>query len=95
VEGIGEFKVIQHALDRVEVLVVPDGKWTAAGAAAIERGLQARLGADVRIETRVVEAIAPEASGKHRYVVSRVSIPALDALTLADSRPSAAAVEVG
>jgi phenylacetate-CoA ligase len=94
VEGIREFKVIQHELDRVEVLVVPDGKWIPAGVAAIERGLQARLGADVRIETRVVEAIAPEASGKHRYVVSRVSVPAVVALTRAEPRSSAAAAEV-
>jgi len=94
IEGVGEFKVIQHERDRVEVLIVPNRHWTPAGAAAIKRGLQARLGADVRIETRVVEAIAPEASGKHRYVVSRVGVPAVNALTRADSGSGAAAAEV-
>jgi len=80
VEGIREFKVVQHELDRVEVLIVVDSKWTLASAAAIEHGLMARLGADVRVETRVVDSIVPEASGKHRYVVSRVNVAPVDEL---------------
>jgi len=79
VDGIGEFKVIQHDLERVEVLVVPSGRWTLVSAAAIEQGLQARLGADVRIEIRVVDHIEAEASGKHRYVVSRVEVAGAEA----------------
>ena len=74
VEGVAEFKVVQHALDEVEVLVVADGRWTPLGAAAIQQGLQQRLGADVRVTVRMVEHIPPEASGKHRYVVSHVSL---------------------
>ena len=34
----------------------------------------AKMASILRIETRVVEAIAPEASGKHRYVVSHVPL---------------------
>jgi len=59
VDGVGEFKIIQHDLDRIEVLVVPDALWTPAAAKAIERGLRLRLGPDVRIEARVVDSIAP------------------------------------
>jgi phenylacetate-CoA ligase len=73
VAGVGQFKVIQHELRRVEVQVVPTAEWTPAAAAAIESGLRARLGPEVKIETRAVEAIAAEASGKHRYVVSGIS----------------------
>jgi phenylacetate-CoA ligase len=80
VDGLKEFKIIQHDLDRIEVLVVPDSRWTPSAVTAIERGLQLRLGAGVRIETRVVDSIAPEASGKHRYVVSRAKSPAVDEL---------------
>jgi phenylacetate-CoA ligase len=83
VDGVGEFKIIQHELRRIEVQVVADARWTEASAAAIERGLKARLGADVRIDTRVVERIAPEASGKHRYVVSRVRVPQIEEADLA------------
>jgi phenylacetate-CoA ligase len=87
IDGIREFKVIQHELDRVEVLVIPDLKWTPAGAAAIEHGLQARLGGSVRIETRIVDSIAPEASGKHRYVVSHVKAPPVELLKDLQVRP--------
>ena len=74
VQGVAEFKVIQHTLRDVEVLVVTGPRWVPAAAQAIEAGLQQRLGADVRVSVRVVEQIAPEASGKHRYVVSHVPL---------------------
>jgi phenylacetate-CoA ligase len=89
VDGIGEFKVIQHNLERVEVMVVPDGRWTPLGAAAIEQGLKARLGPDVRIEIRIVDHIAPEASGKHRYVVSYVEVAGAEALQRSEPQSSA------
>ncbi len=73
-EGVAEFKLIQHGLHEVEVLVVPDGRWQPAAGLAIESGLQQRLGTDVRVTVRTVDAIAPEASGKHRYVVSHVPL---------------------
>ena len=95
VDGVGEFKVIQHDLDRIEVLVVPDARWTPAAAAAIGRGLQMRLGDDVRIETRVVDSIAPEASGKHRYVVSRVDVAAVEEMKRAAVQAVAAATAAG
>jgi phenylacetate-CoA ligase len=93
VDGVSEFKIIQHEVGRIEVLVVPDARWTTAGAAAIERGLQGRLGADVRIEIRVVDSIAPEPSGKHRYVVSRVKVTMVDEMKRIEPLPASAAVE--
>lgn len=74
VEGVAEFKLVQHTVDEVEVLVVGNERWMPAGSAAITQGLQQRLGASVRVTVRVVEHIAPEASGKHRYVVSHVPL---------------------
>ena len=74
IEGVAEFKLVQHALDAVEVLVVPNRRWTPADAAAVEHGLRRRLGEALRVDVRVVEHIAPEASGKHRYVVSHVPL---------------------
>ncbi len=73
-EGVAEFKLIQHDLRDLEVLVVADPRWTPASAHAIELGLRQRLGDDVRVTVRVVDQIAPEASGKHRYVVSHVPL---------------------
>lgn len=75
-EGVAEFKLIQHTVKDIEVLVVPDARWCERSAAAVIAGLRARLGADVRIDLRPVESIAPEASGKYRYVVSHVALDA-------------------
>jgi phenylacetate-CoA ligase len=85
VDGIAEFKIVQHDRRDVEVLVVPDARWQPAGIEAIESGLQKRLGAGVRVTVRLVDAIAPEASGKHRYVVSHVPLDAV--LAMATSNP--------
>ncbi len=73
-EGVAEFKLIQHDLCDVEVLVVPDSRWKAERALSIDAGLRQRLGDKVRVTVRVVDQIAPEASGKYRYVVSHVPL---------------------
>jgi len=73
-EGVAEFKLIQHDLRDLEVQVVPGPRWQAESAQAIDAGLRQRLGDDVRVTVRLVDQIAPEASGKHRYVVSRVAL---------------------
>jgi phenylacetate-CoA ligase len=73
-EGVAEFKLIQHDLHDLEVLVVPGPRWQADSTRAIEGGLRQRLGDGVRVTVRLVDQIAPEASGKHRYVVSRVAL---------------------
>ena len=74
-EGVAEFKFIQHEIDAVEILVVPDSRWKTEAKAKIILGIQARMGSDIRVDIRLVEAIPAEASGKHRYVVSHVPLP--------------------
>lgn len=75
VEGVGEFKIVQHTVSDVEVIVVPNAHWQEAGRIEIASGLRKRLGEDVRVDLRLVESIPPEASGKHRYVISKVALP--------------------
>jgi phenylacetate-CoA ligase len=74
IEGVAEFKLIQHGVREVEVLVVPNERWSADSSRQIVDGLRHRLGEDVRIAVRTLDAIAPEASGKYRYVVSHVPL---------------------
>lgn len=74
VDGVGEFKLIQHTRHDLEVLVVPNLRWQADMVQAIEAGLKRRLGDDVGIRVRLLDTIPPEASGKHRYVVSHVRL---------------------
>ncbi len=73
--GVAQFKFIQHAVDEVEVLVVPGPEWDQARRIQVVKGLRARLGERVKVEIRLVEDIPAEASGKHRYVVSHVPLP--------------------
>jgi phenylacetate-CoA ligase len=75
VAGVAAFKLIQHALDRVDVLVVRDGRWSEASSAEIVAGLRARLGSSVRVAVQLVEGIPVEPSGKTRQVVSHVPLP--------------------
>ena len=86
VHGVGEFKIVQHGVQDIEVQIVPNGRWEEGGCATIESGLQQRLGKDVRIAIHLVEAIPPEASGKHRYVISHV--PLSDGLKMASQGPT-------
>ena len=83
VPGIAQFKCVQHAIDRMEVMIVPDAHWNDAAHHAVVAGLRARLGDTLRVDVRMLDEIPPEASGKHRYVVSHVP--------LADSLKQAAA----
>jgi phenylacetate-CoA ligase len=73
---VGQFKLIQHTVDRLEVQVVPDTRWNDAARLAVIQGLQARMGAGLVVELKLQDVIAPEASGKHRYVVSHVTLQA-------------------
>jgi phenylacetate-CoA ligase len=74
VDGVGEFKLIQHDKLNLEVQVVANNRWRAEMVQAIETGLKKRLGQDVHIRVRLLDTIPPEASGKHRYVVSHVRL---------------------
>lgn len=74
IPGVGQFKLIQHTVYRMEVQVVPDERWNEAAREAVIQGLRARLGPALKIDLKLLDAIAPEASGKHRYVVSHVSL---------------------
>ncbi|HEV7816961.1 MAG TPA: phenylacetate--CoA ligase family protein [Janthinobacterium sp.] len=70
------FKIIQESLDLTRVLVVAFPLLDAAARMAVERGVKARLGQAVAVAIDEVDDIAPEASGKFRYVVSHVAAAA-------------------
>lgn len=74
IPGVSQFKLIQQTVDQMEVQVVPDVRWNDAASEAVIQGLRARLGPALNIDLKLLDAIAPEASGKHRYVVSHVPL---------------------
>ena len=74
IDGIAAFKIVQHSLSQTTVQVVwPAGALPAEIAAEIRAGFQARLGDKVQIDIEQPDEIAPEKSGKYRYVISKVT----------------------
>ena len=69
---VAGFKIMQESLDLTRVQVVPGPGFDAGITRHIQRGLAARLGEGVHIEVEEVNEIAPEKSGKYRYVLSKV-----------------------
>jgi phenylacetate-CoA ligase len=78
VDGIAEFKFVQHGVRDVEVLIVPGARWSDAARFQVIAGLCERLGHDVRVAIRLTDAIPAEVSGKFRYVVSYVAPAGID-----------------
>ncbi|KKO62160.1 Phenylacetate-coenzyme A ligase [Janthinobacterium sp. KBS0711] len=70
---VRSFKIIQESLLRTRVLLVCLPRLDDTTRATIVAGFQARLGAQVDIAIEEVDEIAAEASGKYRYVLSKVA----------------------
>lgn len=70
--GVQRFKIVQHSLDRTEVLIVADQRFGESERLRIRRDFSARLGAGVQVEINETLEIPREKSGKNRYVVSHV-----------------------
>jgi phenylacetate-CoA ligase len=88
-EGIRQFRIVQESLGETRVEIVAGEGFGQNTSRAIEQGLRRRLGASVRVIVERVPRIATEASGKFRYVQSRVIPPE------AQRAPGAARTAVG
>jgi phenylacetate-CoA ligase len=73
VPGVVQFKFIQSADLAIELQIVTDARFASAADEKIRAGIQARLGAGASFAIRHVAEIAPERSGKYRYVVSHAA----------------------
>jgi len=69
--GVRAFKFVQEPDLSIELQVVRGPEFNERVANEIYSGLAARLGADARLFLRYVDSIAPEKSGKYRYVISK------------------------
>lgn len=71
--GIAQFKITQESrtYTRVQIVAAPD--YHAAVDEQIRTGLRSRLGACVQIDVQRESEIAPDRSGKYRYVVSHLA----------------------
>ena len=69
-QGLDSFKVVQHDQHRITVQLVPAPDYDPGCEATIVEGFRRRLGAAVAVQVEKVGSIAPEKSGKFRYIVS-------------------------
>ncbi len=70
IAGLDGFKVTQETRQLTRVDLVAGPQFDAASTGRIVDGFKKRLGADVDIQINRVDAIAPEKSGKYRYIIS-------------------------
>jgi phenylacetate-CoA ligase len=68
--GVERFKVTQHSREHTRVELVCSASFDRALVPTIVAGFKQRLGADVQIDVDLVAEIAPEKSGKFRYIIS-------------------------
>jgi phenylacetate-CoA ligase len=74
IPGIGQFKVIQERIDRLNVLVVKDSDFSGATIPQIQREIKAAMGEEMVVDVDIVEEIPRDPSGKVRCAVSKVEI---------------------
>jgi phenylacetate-CoA ligase len=72
ISGIEKFKITQESLDYTKIDLVPEKEFDPASITIIEKGIKDRLGDTVRVEINMLDSIPAEASGKFRYVISKV-----------------------
>jgi phenylacetate-CoA ligase len=71
--GLTQFRVVQEELERVTIQIAPRDALAEAGRRGLIARVQTLLGASVRVAVEPVGEIPAEASGKYRYVVSKIA----------------------
>jgi len=74
IPGVADFKIIQEALDDIKVLLkIHEALFPEEGKSQIIEGFKKRMGQLVNVDIEMVDEIEKDASGKYRYVVSKVA----------------------
>lgn len=74
IPGVAEFKIIQEAVDDIKILLkIDETLFPEKGKSQIIEGFKKRMGEKVNVNIEMVDEIAKEASGKYRYVASKVA----------------------
>lgn len=71
--GIAKFKIMQETLENTKIQLVVDNNFDRENESRICVAMKQRLGSNVNIDIEFVEDIPAEASGKYRYVTSKVA----------------------
>ncbi len=71
--AVGEFKIIQQQSLDLDVSVVPRGDFNPTSRERVRQSLKRRIGDEIEVSIKLTDRIQPDASGKHRYVVSKAT----------------------
>jgi phenylacetate-CoA ligase len=69
---VAEAQILQETKEAIEVRIVPRRSWNEDSARGLLKEIRSRLGEEIGVELRLVDAIAREPNGKFRAVKSRV-----------------------
>jgi phenylacetate-CoA ligase len=89
VPAVKEFQVIQEAVDRVRVELVPEPTFSDEDRETIVRRVHTLMGPDVDVQVHQTDSIQRAASGKFRYVISHVADAHLEGLLAGESGTTA------
>jgi len=70
--AVAEAQILQETEAAITVLVVPHATWDKACERSLIKEIRGRLGDEIRVEIRIVDAIPRERNGKFRAVKSQV-----------------------
>ena len=73
ISGISRFQIIQRSRNHIDILIVKNDEFPAAGADTIVRSFRKRVGDNTNVFVQFVDRISATGSGKFRYVISHVS----------------------
>lgn len=71
--AVAEAQIVQETPAAIEVRVVSRPEWSAKSERELLKEVRSRLGHEIRVELRLVDAIAREPNGKFRAVKSKVA----------------------
>lgn len=73
-DSIQASQMVQTAVDRLTVRIIPRPEYSAADSEHLVRELKARLGQDMQIDIEFVKSLPRTASGKFKWVISQVDL---------------------
>lgn len=71
--GIVQMQIVQESMDSLVVRVVPGAEFKESTQGGLRDYLTELFGSGTAVEISIVDAIAPEASGKYRFSICRIS----------------------
>jgi len=74
IAGVVNFKIVQENIKHTIVQLVVNDMFDSYSKEQISSGIKKRLGEDVNVEVELLPHINKEASGKYRYIVSKVNV---------------------